>query len=290
MFLHREFVIGSLLLEASDGIQVGMFKIGSVPEEVSSYAQGAIGMKEVSGGFRSTTGGLPPEGLDFEWPQYDGRSLSLLATIYLEELPALHDWLPKDGVLLFFFDFESEPWGDDPSEAEGWRVLWIPDTTAGNTAFSERPDNLNDGFVFQSRPLSFEKVETLPFTDHPLFDELELSDDLIEGLESELEDDEGGVSCGHIGGYSGAADGALYAFRCREQIMGEDPDRAFEANLEEIQEAENEMCLLFEYEMEEREEEEAPEIFGGRNLSFWAFKKDVQQQDFSKVWLRLERD
>lgn len=286
----RELVICSPLIEPSHRIQVGMFKIGGVPEQLNAYAQCAIGMKEVQGEFRSLTGGLPPEGLEFEWPQYEGQSLSLLATIYLEELPILHDWLPRDGVLLFFFDFKNEPWGDDPSEVEGWRVLWVADTPGGDTGVSERPENLNDGFVFKARPLRFGKVETLPFMDHPLFEEVELSDDLMEELESGPEDDEGGASCGHIGGYSGAADGALYAFRCREQINGEDPMRADEANLEEIQAAESEMCLLFEYEMDEREAEEAPEIFGSRNFSFWAHKADVRQQDFSKVWLRLEAD
>lgn len=126
--------------------------------------------------------------------------------------------------------------------------------------------------------------------DHPLFEEVGLSDDLMEELESGSDDDEGAASSGHIGGYSGAADGALYAFRCREEIIGEDPMRAYEANLEEIQAAESEMCLLFEYEMEERETEEAPEIFGSRNFSFWAHKADVRQQDFSKVWLFVEKD
>jgi len=37
-----------------------MFKIGSVPKQLNSYAQGAIGMKEVQGGLRSSRGdGLP---------------------------------------------------------------------------------------------------------------------------------------------------------------------------------------------------------------------------------------
>lgn len=268
-----------------------MFKIGSVPEELKSYAQGAIGMKEVQGGLRSSTGGLPPEGLKFVWPQIDGDSLSLLATLYLEELPTLHAWLPRDGVLLFFFDFKNEPLGDDSFESDGWRVLWVPNTPEGDTAVSKRPENLNDGYVFKARPLSFENIETLPFMDHPLFEEVELSDELMEELESGPEgDEEEGTSCGHLGGYSGAADGALYAFRCREQIIGENPMRAYDATFEEIQAAESEMCLLFEYEMEEREPEEAPEIFGTRNFSFWAFKRDVRQQDFSKVWLRVERD
>ena len=266
-----------------------MYKIGSIPEQFKPYIQSAIGMKEVPGGLRSSTGGLPPGGVKFDWPQCEGRSLSLIATLYLEELPTLHDWLPSDGILLFFYDLEEEPWGDDSTVSDGWKVLWVIDTTKGNPVVCERPENLKDGFVFQSRPLSFEIVETLPFIDHPLFEEVESSDSLMDELEEQIEDEEG-LSCGHIGGYSGAADGALYAFRCRQQIRGENPMLAYEANLEEIQAAESEMCLLFEYEMDEREAEEAPEIFGSRNLSFWAFKADVRQQDFSKVWMRLETD
>ena len=54
-------------------------------------------MKEEEGGFRSITGGLPAGDLDFDWPQFKDRSLSLLATIYLAELPGIHDWLPAEG-------------------------------------------------------------------------------------------------------------------------------------------------------------------------------------------------
>jgi uncharacterized protein YwqG len=266
-----------------------MFKIGSVPEQLSSYALAAIGMKEVPGGLRSSTGGLPPEGLKFEWPQFDGQSLSFLAIIYLDELPMLHDWLPRDGVLLFFYDFENGPTGDDLAESPGWKVIWVTDISGCDGVVCERPENLKDGFVFKARPLSFEAGETLPFLmDHPLIQEVERPDELIEELEeleAELEEEEGGPSSGQIGGYSGAADGALYAFRCREQIMGEDPMLAYDATLEDIQAA-----LLFEFEMEEREAEEAPEIFGTRNFSFWAFKADVRNQDFSKVWLQVEVD
>ena len=271
-------------------LQNEMFKIESVPVELHPFVKAAIGIREVQGGLRSSTGGLPPEGLKFAWPQYDGKSLSLLATLYLEEIPFLHDWLPRDGVLLFFYDFESKALGDDVFEAEGWRVLWTADTVAEDAAVSERPENLNDGFVIKARPLSFKEGVTLPFEEHPLFEDLGVSDELMEELETGSEDDEGEASSGHIGGYSGAAEGALYAFRCRQQIVGENPMLAYEANLAEIQEAEKEMCLLFEYEMEEREKDEAPEIFGSRNLSFWAFKADVRQQDFSKVWLRVESD
>ncbi|MFT6179043.1 MAG: hypothetical protein ACJAQT_001584 [Akkermansiaceae bacterium] len=271
-----------------------MFKIGSVPEQLSSYALAAIGMKEVPGGLRSSTGGLPPEGLKFEWPQFDGQSLSFLAIIYLDELPMLHDWLPRDGVLLFFYDFENGPTGDDLAESPGWKVIWVTDISGCDGVVCERPENLKDGFVFKARPLSFEAGETLPFLmDHPLIQEVERPDELIEELEeleAELEEEEGGPSSGQIGGYSGAADGALYAFRCREQIMGEDPMLAYDATLEDIQAAEKEMFLLFEFEMEEREAEEAPEIFGTRNFSFWAFKADVRNQDFSKVWLQVEVD
>ena len=61
-------------------------------------------------------------------------------------------------------------------------------------------------------------------------------------------------------------------------------------SLEEVQEVESGMCLLFEYEMEERDGDEAPEIHSGRNFSFWAKMEDLLRHDFSKAWLRVERD
>ena len=268
-----------------------MLKSSSIPDQLLPFVKKAIGMKEEEGGFRSTTGGLPAKELDFDWPQFKDRSLSLLATIYLSELPGIHDWLPAEGVLLFFFDFESEPWGDDAGEFEGWRVIWQKEEPVSRE-FCERPENLDRGYVIKQRPLSFKEVATLPSEEHPLFEDLELSEEEQETWEERFDDDEQWeeFDTGHIGGYSDAANGALYAFGCRELIDGGDPDRAYQVELEEVQQVENEMCLLLEYEMEEREDDEAPEIYSGRNFSFWAKMEDVLRHDFSRAWLVVERD
>lgn len=248
-------------------------------------------MKEEEGGFRSTTGGLPARELDFEWPQNQDRSLSLLATIYLAELPGILDWLPAEGLLLFFFDFESEAWEGDEGEFEGWRVIWHKEEPVSGECY-DKPENLDPGYVIQQRPLSFKEVVTLPFDDHPLFEDVELSEEEQEAWEERFDDDEQWeeFDTGHIGGYSDSSNGALYAFGCRELIDGGDPDRAYRASLEEVQEVESEMCLLLEYEMEERDDDEAPEIDSGRNFSFWAKMEDVLRHDFSRVWLQVERD
>ncbi|YCM42531.1 DUF1963 domain-containing protein [Verrucomicrobiaceae bacterium 227] len=268
-----------------------MLKSSSIPASLRPFVKKAIGMKEEEGGFRSSTGGLPARELDFEWPQFQDRSLSLLATIYLSELPGIHDWLPSEGILLFFYDFETEPWGDDSEDYEGWKVVWLKEEPVSRE-FCEKPSNLDAGYIIKQRPLSFQEVVTLPFEDHPLFEEVEISEDDREAWEERFDDDEQWeeFDTGHIGGYSDAANGALYAFGCRTLIDGGDPDRAYQVSLEEVQEVESGMCLLFEYEMEERDGDEAPEIHSGRNFSFWAKMEDLLRHDFSKAWLRVERD
>lgn len=92
----------------------------------------------------SYLGGMPPHYPGFVWPVHEGSPLSFLACITLEELPrtAEMDWLPAQGRLLFFYDIEHQPWGFDPKDAGGWRVLYV----AAAVAF--------DGVAQPPRPLS----------------------------------------------------------------------------------------------------------------------------------------
>jgi uncharacterized protein YwqG len=76
----------------------------------------------------SRLGGVPdlPQGL--EWPARNGKPMTFLAQIALEEvtrvLPA--SALPSDGHLWFFYDSEEQPWGYDPGHAPGSRILYAP--------------------------------------------------------------------------------------------------------------------------------------------------------------------
>ena len=76
----------------------------------------------------SRLGGGPdlPEG--FSWPIHKKRPLDFLLQVDLRDLSPFQgmELLPKDGLLSFFYDLEEQPWGFDPAERDGFKVLYTP--------------------------------------------------------------------------------------------------------------------------------------------------------------------
>jgi len=82
---------------------------------------------------RSKLGGLPELPSDIEWPCLSGRPIEFLLQIFLSECSEYYTdeiEMPKRGVLLFFYDFEELPLGDEPLDDPGWRVLFVEDEDA----------------------------------------------------------------------------------------------------------------------------------------------------------------
>lgn len=69
-------------------------------------------------------GGAPDAALSQPWPQWQGDPLAFLAQIDLAAVTAAGgpDWLPADGVLLFFYG-PDERWGFDPADRGAWVVM-----------------------------------------------------------------------------------------------------------------------------------------------------------------------
>jgi uncharacterized protein YwqG len=87
----------------------------------------------------SRLGGQPDLPAGQEWPVWDshgryGREakknvkLTFLGQINLAELQIQvpNGELPASGLLLFFFDSVNEPWGFDPDDQKGHRVVFVP--------------------------------------------------------------------------------------------------------------------------------------------------------------------
>jgi uncharacterized protein YwqG len=74
----------------------------------------------------SRIGGHPDLPAGAEWPSWNGRRLSFLAQVNLEELRpyACGRSLPTEGLLQFFYDPEQETWGFDPKDRGSWAVLF----------------------------------------------------------------------------------------------------------------------------------------------------------------------
>lgn len=98
-------------------------------------------------------GGRPDVPPGFVWPYFEGvgledgekkrRPLAFLAQFALEEMQPFdaEHLLPAHGVLSFFYEVESQPWGFDPQDAGCARVFWFED--AATLAPAEYPPDLS---------------------------------------------------------------------------------------------------------------------------------------------------
>jgi uncharacterized protein YwqG len=86
--------------------------------------RGAPGGDEVG---RSRLGGSPDVPRGFVWPARDGRELGFLGQVDLEQLVAVDPGvpLPREGLLLFFYDLAERPSGLAPSHRGSCRVVLV---------------------------------------------------------------------------------------------------------------------------------------------------------------------
>lgn len=78
---------------------------------------------------RSRIGGRPDLPYGVQWPTYNGKRLSFIAQIRLDDVPWKWDALPQTGLLSFFYNAVDQPWGYDPEHAGQWKVLYNADLT-----------------------------------------------------------------------------------------------------------------------------------------------------------------
>lgn len=100
---------------------------------------------------RSYFGGDPLLPSNLKWPHRGDEPLAFLARLSLSELASVRpiDWLPKEGALLFFYDSDSQPWGFDPKDRDGWAVVRVPDV--------DPPSRLGE-----ARSIGFQRIDVLP--------------------------------------------------------------------------------------------------------------------------------
>jgi uncharacterized protein YwqG len=114
---------------------------------------------------RSRLGGLPE--IPGAWPLNDGRGLTHLASIALDELPDFpgRSQLPTDGTLVFFADFseESEGWGPAVGNDSVIALVHVP--PGADTAPAVPPEETRDDYavpvVLTERRVRFEPVLTM---------------------------------------------------------------------------------------------------------------------------------
>lgn len=107
----------------------------------------------------SKLGGAPDLPADIPWPvRPSSEPLTFLAQLNLAEL-SIHGSglpLPDDGLLLFFYDAQTQPWGFDPADASGTKVLYVD----GRAPVERRPHP--NAKASKVRTLQLRPAESLP--------------------------------------------------------------------------------------------------------------------------------
>jgi len=108
-------------------------------------------------------GGAPDVPPDFVWPYFETasyyddtvkpRPLTFLAQFDCSALAPLDadGLLPHEGILSFFYETDSQPWGYDPNDEGCARAFWFPDKTALEPAAF--PADMEEYFRFPSLPI-----------------------------------------------------------------------------------------------------------------------------------------
>ena len=128
---------------------------------------------------------------DWERSEFGRRfPLTFVAQFNLGEIAALGDLdlgLPGEGQLLIFYDVGLMPWGFDPREKCGFKLLWV-DSAADDLVRRQAPDELRDLETGSFSPVRLEPYHALsaPSCLAQDIDELGLPGELLDIYEEEL--------------------------------------------------------------------------------------------------------
>ena len=119
----------------------------------------------------SKIGGKPFLPKDFAWPYFEGdsyedgwgnRPLSFICQINLGDVKEYDEegLLPEKGMLYFFYESASQPWGFDPADKGSAKVVYFADTEG----FCELdfPEDLKEEFIITEMALGFSASDSYP--------------------------------------------------------------------------------------------------------------------------------
>lgn len=163
--------------------QLAAAGLGRLEAVVSGLSETSIGFwltspNEDSGSAaRSKLGGRPDLPGRFEWPAGRSRPLDFLLQLNLSELRNMEmaRLLPRSGVLSFFYDLKSQPWGFELSDRSEFRVVYFPETST----FVERAHPDGDPLL-DERCLDFFPRISVPHPQSQAGDLLELRSQMAE--------------------------------------------------------------------------------------------------------------
>lgn len=241
---------------------------------------------------RSRIGGKPLTPAGFRWPACTRRSLDFLLQLELSVLAplALPGALPSAGLLTFFYDLDNQPWGYDPKELDGSRVVLITDSDVSPTA---GPDS---EFVLPMRALDFGHAKTLPSFGSRAYDRLKEEAALshaeedtyfeyLEKFERQFYPVPSGLHrlFGHSSNIQG--DMQLEAQLVTNGLYCGDPSGYHDPRAAELERGADDWILLLQLDSDDA----AGLMWGDLGmLYFWIRRVDLEHRRFERVWMTLQ--
>jgi uncharacterized protein YwqG len=258
-----------------------------VAKLVEPLSRSAILIKKTDLESTSYFGGLPPDHPGFVWPEKGGRPLGFLACIDLGKVGAALDWLPRTGLLLFFYDMKEQPWGFDPKDRGGWAVIYVQDPSIIQGDASE-PDGLKADWKIRRHSVRFEMASLPPSWQENELEELSLSDEEEDAL-SDLRSSLYGDSPHHqIGGYPDPIQSPEMDLECQLVSHGlycGDPSCYGDPKAEELKPGASDWRLLLQMDTDD----DLKVMWGDVGMIyFWVRAQDAANGDFSDAWLILQ--
>ena len=241
---------------------------------------------------KSHQGGIPDLPDDFQWPEHDGRPLDFLLQVNCAEVAEydLENDLPTAGLLSFFYDLEEQPWGYDPEDLDGFKVVYSANSSELQC----------HAIPAQSRPLptcvlQFSACLTAPSPWSRVYENLQskipfTSDEednyftFIENLDG-LAYPKGGLHrlLGHSANTQG--DMQLEAQLVTHGINCGDPESYRSAQASELAAGADDWRLLLQLDSDHT----ANLTWGDAGmLYFWMCEEDLRARAFERVWMELQ--
>jgi uncharacterized protein YwqG len=250
-------------------------------------ARPAIALQRAAAGtgMRAHLGGDASLERDQQWPTWHGNPLSLLAVLDLEAFRGFDSDLdlPRSGLLNLFYEVDQQPWGFDPADGGGWRVMLAEAKAAADRA---EPAGATR---FARIDLEPAQILTMPSWDEDalagiLRSDFDALDDLGEAL---IEASEVSEPRHQVGGWPWLQQGSLwreFQFASNGVYVG-DPAGYEGPRASELRPGVDEWRLLAQIDSDD----DAGWMWGdGGTLYFGARNADLASSDLDRAWMVLQ--
>ena len=233
--------------------------------------------------FSNRIGGFPDLPSNVPWPEWKGRRLDFIAQINCSQLPkdAIHLGFPSRGMMWFFFDLTEQPWGNEPQDKGGFRVLYqeAPSSDELLAEDKEQESIVSPKYIGFTKELTFS-----PVLEDALAD-MEINDDLfgryIDFLDS-LHGEEDDLS--RLGGYPDAVNRDLRIVSSIVSRGNELSSVSYTIAEAEAKEETKNWIMLLQIDSDE----DMGLMFGDLGkIAYYIERDKLTNLDFSNVWCIL---